>query len=1200
MKNAKRSLVRALPAAIGLVFLLPVFKARATYYSDNGQNGSDIVMKDYRWPFEDRGTYYAFWLMSFVPGHPRLGSMYGGVHTGGADSAPGMFMSYWGEIRNVHEGEYFYPHGYGAEGASGGAHGEAHFVRPNAWYRMVMRVFQAETEGDTRTLVGWWVKDIENDRWYTHSVVELPAEATGFRTASAGFVEALGSPSEPRAFERRLGYCRLNGQWHKADTVSSAGGKFFRLVEDGTVLRYDRAESDNPSAKETRKFVLRQPDTPDLDGPAIADLSALGLGNQVAVKWSVPRNASPQLGYRLDVFDSADAGGAPMKTFEEAMPSVRAKRLDTPRRPKSVRLTLRDIFDQTTSTVVPVETASPLPAGRAGTLRPGLEYAYYEAPKNITWEQLPEFSALTPVKQGHVLAIDDTVREARQKLYALRYAGYLRVPADGVYVLSVGTCDGSRLRIGGKVIADNDGVHGRGFLQYPVALAKGLYPFEMEYFRGPGRGRHADLAADILRVFWEGPDFGFRRLTQGDFLCDDQGDIPSLEIALKSDIADGVVKDNLVDILLRVDPRTHRLASLQIYSGNKLMETVDGAALDNPEAIRFRKLFPAGENAIRARLWYDDHCSVDGDKVLAFKTRQYNDGPWEFIRLGHEFPLAARCKDGIASFAGEGSCVGYQKVTGDFTLTAHIDDIVLRTPESGVYDQNWLGLYTSNVRRMNPEVGLKSTFDEYGFGIYLTAGRGMKGYSDWDDLGGSRMSEARFESDHRWLRIVRRGKQYQSFTSADGRTWVKAQELISRHIPEDQYAGLWFRTVPGRGRGLFQGSLDQVTLERGKVPEEILPTVRAEDLPTANRITALVQAPKNPAILYARTPGRGMFKSADRGETWKAANQGLIAPMALAVRSVAVHPDNASIVLRAGGCVVGGALQSGLWRSADAGVTWKLVSREIDFDGRGPATLFGEVVAFCPQDPNWVAAAGETAGLFLSRDAGQTWRKEGLDGSRITSLGFHPESKTPLLLIGTSADKELAALGLGNPAAPVHAPGGLYWVRIRDRNIDWQKAFELDDMAVTNVAPGDYEEFATIATSRGIYYTWQHGNVFSKRIHKLPTDQLYTALGYRHFKKSIHKDDWRTRVNTYAAPFAGPDRNPVHWVPERTMPTWRLLSNAVRIEGAPEPLELNEGISCILPDREEPNILFLCNRLGIFKTTDHGKSYRRVYKSPPG
>ena len=1186
-----------LSAAIGLALLAPAGRAGATGWKPNVRKGADIVMKDHRWPFWDQGTYYCFWYMSFVPQHPRLGSFYGGIAVSGPKKAPGMFMSYWGEVRPVHEGEYFYSHGYGAEGASGGAHGDAVFLRPGAWYRFVMRIFPPADGSDERSLVGWWVKDLEKDRWHTHSVVSLPARATGF-AGNSGFVEALAPHHVHRAFERRLGYCRVDGTWHKADTVTTGGPKFFKLIEDGTVLRYDRSEPDSPSKSGT--FTTKQPDEPKLDSPSTEGVAARSYGNQVAVSWRIPGSASPQLGYKLEVFDNPKANGDPIATAVDNAPHVLARRLDTPRAPKSVRLTVRDIFDQTTSVTVPVQPATPGPVAKVEGLRPGLEYAYYEAPGNTVWEQLPDFTTLTPARQGTVAGLDDTVQEERYKLFALRYRGYLRAPADGLYVFSVGTCDGSRLWIDGTVLADNDGLHGASARQYPIALAKGLHAFELRYFKGPCRrhGGHANLANKIS-LRWEGPGFALRRLAAGDFLCE-RADVPSISLSLTGAEGGGVLRDNLVELRARADLKGRRATKVQLYSGRKLLAAAEGGDIADTGESTFRYLFPSGRNRVRARLWYDGRFSVDSDGVLDFETRERIEGPWEFLVLGHKYPIAARCKDGRASFMGEGFYVAYQKVSGDFTLTARIADIALTTRASGVHPANWLGLYTSNVGRPRKGAGLESTFNPWGFSIFRTAGQGMRGSADHPDLAGSRMGNASFPADHRWLRIIRRGKRFQAFTSADGKAWVKAMEEISGRFTDEQYAGVCFRAVPGKGRALFQGATDRMTLVGGEVPEEARDRPRPGDLSLANRIAALVQAPKAPAILYARTTSKGLLRSEDRGQTWTAANHGLTAPESLAVRSVAVHPEDASIVLRAAGRVVNGSLQSGLWRSADGGGTWKLATRAIDFDGRGPTSLFGEVIAFCPQDANVVAAAGESRGLFFSRDAGKTWKPVGLAGERVTCLAFVPETQGQrVLVVGTFADGEFEALGLPAPASPLKAPGRVYWVRLDDRTPRFSPCCELPDLGVTNIGFGAHENFATFATTRGVYYTWQRGNMFWQRRYDLPADRLFTALGYRQFLKEYagRKGDWRTFSTTYAAPFSSEHPSPVYCCPDRTTRKWSVLSGEARIGERGKGLRLNEGVSCVLPDRERAEVLYLCNRHGVFKTVDRGGSYRLVCPS---
>ncbi|MFW6107183.1 MAG: PA14 domain-containing protein [bacterium] len=1194
--DARRRCALLLSVVTGMASLWPMPHIGATGWKPNVRKGSDIVMKDHRWPAWDQGTYYCFWYMSFVPRHPRLGSFYGGIAVSGPKKAPGMFMTYWGEVSNVHEGPLFYSHGYGAEGASGGAHGDALFLRPGAWYRFVMRVFPPATHSDDHAFVGWWVKDLDKNEWHTHSVVRVPARATGF-AGNSGFVEALGPASVHRAFERRLGYCRLHGAWHKADTVSTGGAKFFKLIEDDTVLRYDRAEPDSPHNKPGR-FVTTQPDEPQLDRPEISDASAVAYGRQVAVTWPIPKSASPQLGYRLEVFDSPRAEGEPMARHEANAPHILARRVDTPREAKSARLTVTDIFDQQASVTIPVQQTTLQPAAEAAGVRPGLEYAYYEAPPKTLWEKLPDFAALEAAKEGRVRGLDDTVRENREKLYALRYSGYLRAPGDGLYVFSYGTCDGSRMRLDGEVVADNDGIHSRSPREHLVALERGLHPFELLYFKGPGRRHHGGLP-DRISIRWEGPGFGLRRLTQADFLCPDHGHRPSLALALQTAVTDGVTEDNRVKIRATPQMRGHRLEKLQLYSGNMLLESAGRADLSGEGNLVFQALFPAGANRVWARLWYDGHHSVDADNLLEFETRDHSEGPWKFIRLGHEFPLAARYKDGTFSFSGEGMCVGWQKVQGDFVLTGHIAEITLTSPKTGVYDQNWLGLYASNVNQMRKDAGLESTFDRWGFGVFRTAGRGMKGWCDNEDFPGLRMCFSRFPADHRWLKLERRGTRLSSFTSADGKAWQKAMDVIFHHRTEEQYAGVVFRAVPGKGKGLFQGSMDQVALNVGDVPQEVRPKIRPGDRGDRKRITAAVQAQKDSDILFARSPTEGLFKSEDHGETWKAVNRGLDSPAAMAVRSVAVHPQNSALVLRAGGRVVGGSLRSGLWRSADGGNTWTLVSREVDFDGRGPTTVFGEVVAFCRQDPDLAVAAGETKGLFVSRDTGKTWRRAGLAGQRITCLRFARWPSKPQLRVGTFADSEFAALGLEEPAAPAPGPGRIYWVEFgKNGKAQFSKRCEHPDLGFTNIGHGEWVNFGTFATTRGVYYTWTHGRTLSQRPVEMPGGMLYTALGsrpFRHGPPSVPREQWRAWCTTYAVPFSGARSLAVYAARKRTQNDWHLLSPATpRVEDDGARFPLHEGVSCILIDKDDSKTFFLCNRHGVFKTTDLGKSYRLV------
>lgn len=1178
----------AIVCLLGMAVLLPVVPAGATNWQANIKPGSDIVMNDLRWPKWDAGTYYCFWYMSF---YPKFSALYGGVAVHGPDRTPGMFTSYWCVTEAVYEGPEFYGKGFGAEGSKGGANGSPTFQRPNSWYRMVMRTFPPTRGADGKTNVGWWVKDVEQNKWYTHSVLRIPKAVTGFQ-ANSGFVEALAPESTPRAFERRLGYCRLNGKWHDSP-LSANDERKFKLIKNDTVVRFDRSGPDGGAKKEQTFFRTKQPVTPTLDKPAIDQAEAHAWGNQVSVKWIIPQSASPQLGYKLEAFADSNAKGQSLATWEDAAPHIINKRLDTNGPAKSVRLTVTDIFDQQIAVVIPVKNTTIPAAAPSGSTnaRPGLSYVYYEDPKVDNWEKLPDFSTLKPAKQGYVKTLDDTVREDRTTGYAIRFKGYLQVPTDGLYVISAGTSDGSRLYVDGKVIAENDGIHSTSQTRYSLALSKGLRPFELEYFKGANNGNSKQSTSAKIAISWEGPGFEMRNLTNGDFMRDQNADVPSATLVLKSTVSAGVLEDNLAKIQVGIDRRKHAIQKLQLFAGKVLLTTKFGADVDDEGNVDISILLPEGKNQVWARLWFGEGHSIDSANELNLEARNRIAEPWQFNNmLKGDFPLAVRGEANCASFRGEGYGFVHQTVAGDFTLTGRIADMPLTSKENGLWPSNWMGLSILS-KHSNPKVRItdKGPYNSE-ISLFLTAEGKMKGAKDFPDLAGSNKSIATFEGDHHWLRLVRRGRRYQSFTSSNGKAWQLADERLATHAPKEVYAGVCFRSGPNKSRSLFQGTVDQIKLE-SSAPQELREKPREEDLSLKNRITALVQATKDPKVLYARTVGKGLIKSDDRGETWVAINTGLTSPDAMAVRSVAVHPENNSIVLRAGGSVGNGELKSGLWRSVDGGKSWKLVTREIDFDGRGPATLFGEVVMFCPQDSNLVVAGGETNGLFISRDKGESWTNIAMNGERITSMAFSPQpdkhSKTPTLVVGTFADSEFKALGLGKPATPVDAPGRIYWINLTtgEKPIKLTKVAELEDFGITNMVFDTERNFMNFATTRGVYYTWVHCAKYAKRKVGTSTDRLFTAIGARPF------DKWSKL--TSAAPFSGEAQTPIYFTKDRSR-NWSALSGTSRIVGNSGKLALNSGISCILPAAGDGNTLYLCNRHGVFKTTDNGKTFKLV------
>lgn len=70
--------------------------------------------------------------------------------------------------------------------------------------------------------------------------------------------------------------------------------------------------------------------------------------------------------------------------------------------------------------------------------------------------------------------------------FLLQSIGYLKVDTAGNHIIQIWSDDGSRLKLGGKSILDNDGLHGTEYKEITLDLEKGYYAFELDFFQGTG------------------------------------------------------------------------------------------------------------------------------------------------------------------------------------------------------------------------------------------------------------------------------------------------------------------------------------------------------------------------------------------------------------------------------------------------------------------------------------------------------------------------------------------------------------------------------------------------------------------------------------------------------------------------------------------------------------------------------------------
>lgn len=131
------------------------------------------------------------------------------------------------------------------------------------------------------------------------------------------------------------------------------------------------------------------------------------------------------------------------------------------------------VFSQTYEKLLPLKPIQP-----KGKPIAGLRYGWYPG----TFSRLPDFSRITPDKQGITTDLSPKNLSPTDDHYALLFDGLIEVPETGLYDFYIGSDDGSRLWIDGQMVADNDGSHSYRRRHGLIALEKGFHAIRLAYF----------------------------------------------------------------------------------------------------------------------------------------------------------------------------------------------------------------------------------------------------------------------------------------------------------------------------------------------------------------------------------------------------------------------------------------------------------------------------------------------------------------------------------------------------------------------------------------------------------------------------------------------------------------------------------------------------------------------------------------------
>jgi photosystem II stability/assembly factor-like uncharacterized protein len=317
-----------------------------------------------------------------------------------------------------------------------------------------------------------------------------------------------------------------------------------------------------------------------------------------------------------------------------------------------------------------------------------------------------------------------------------------------------------------------------------------------------------------------------------------------------------------------------------------------------------------------------------------------------------------------------------------------------------------------------------------------------------------------------------------------------------------------------------------------------LPVIGAWKLagPFGGSARAIAIDPRNGGTLVAGSRDSLLFRSDDAGASWRLLPFPRGTPGVF--NSVLIHPTESGHFYA--GLDAGDSPDSGVWESTDGGDHWQVL----------PGTRGSRIesLAISPAHAE-VIAAGTSKGVFLTGDAGATWKRisseTDVEMQDITALAFDP------------ADTQ--TLYAGTPHLPWKTTdGGATWHSVSAGLVDDSDIFSI------RVDPNRPQLVFASACS-GIYRSDNAGQAWVK-IHGIPGT---------HRRTHIISEDPRNSDTIYAGTTLGLFKSPDGGK------TWRHLSF--------------EQVNWMVFDPANPRTLYLATEdAGILKSTDSGETFRPI------
>ncbi|MGC4014988.1 MAG: PA14 domain-containing protein [Luteolibacter sp.] len=810
--------------------------AMAQYHYFNVPSNSDCILQDYRSPNVPGGIYDAIHEEYTSSSDGGSGYFYGGyTHQNQSGTktlvqyvcwpASGGTPSYAQQIP-VFAGANMVGNIQIGEGSSCSIKGYWPQFSSTQWYRSAVKFWQPADGTAHVGYQGMWMKEPTSGNWYHLGTFQYPYAITGVNGMS-GWQENFSGYTGDYVVDHANGYYHKTGAWSRANQISFTSNGFSSIFDPGTntIARSQVGPTYTGSYNNPITLTLSgQPTSPTFDPIVVSSSSATTYGTQLLVKWDMPLTSSPQLSYKIEVFNNSGYTGTASLTFTENEPERRQKLLDaTGIATPYVRLTITDIFSNAGTPILITPSAASLSGASSpsGTVA-GLNYQYYQAASG-TWTALPDFTTLTATRQGAV-AIPDATPRLQRTNYGFAYTGYFNAASSGLYAFTLRSGDGSKLIIDGTTVIDFDGLHdSTQFKSGGIALAAGKHTLTLNYFRGAANAVNTGAYNDGIGLSYEGPGISLADVPASAFFRAPGASEPSITMSAPSNGA--TVVNSSPGLTASVTPNGATINSVQFYmTGDKpYYPRPDNSAgyfigQDSTAPYQFNsQVWTAGTNQVRARLVYNGNQTIDSVPIT-ITTTNTSLGSWNWDPLEvHNYSTGASVQSDKVSLIGDGMNMMSRQVAGDCTIIGRLASLPANTagPDGVAPDSDWrAGIILRSTR--NTTVGeplgngsstrFVAMFSNVGGGTYFEDDTMTNGNGDanrWSsNLGGA----------NRWYKIQRVGDVFTSYVSPDGSSWTQVNTITLSGFGTTINAGVFIHGVQSYNPNVLTASFDSISI----------------------------------------------------------------------------------------------------------------------------------------------------------------------------------------------------------------------------------------------------------------------------------------------------------------------------------------------------------------------------------------------------